>query len=218
MRPDAIPVRPVGSRAVVPAAGLGALFGKNAVLGPSANVEVVRRGEVAARAPVEAGPALALHLDTLGLDAVGGSLDGLSLRGPVGSLAVEARPVRSRLVLPDALRRAWGLEAPAALDLGGLAVSVPVEGGPDLGLEAERALWLAAGRPATARWLPGLALAPPSAPDAEPGVVAVEARVVTETDVRQARLKRRRIRLRPGQIVTPAARALAHEWGVFAKE
>ena len=46
-------------------------------------------------------------------------------------------------------------------------------------------------------------------------MVVIERRVVTETDVRQARLKHRRIRLTPGQIVTPAAQTLGREAGIF---
>ena len=213
MRPDALPVRPLGSRAELPPAALAALFGAGATLRPSATVEVVRLGGVVARVPVAAGPALALALDAT--DDV--PLDGLRLRGPVGAMAVGApAAVRSRLVLPDGLRRAWGVPDVAAVALGRVAVSVPVESGPEAAVEVDRALWLGAGRPDAARWLPGLDLATRGEePEAEAREVVVDRRVVTETDVRQARLKRKRIRLGPGQIVTPAARSLAREWDVF---
>ena len=213
MRPDALPVRPAASRAALPPAALAAAFGKNATLRPSATVEVVRLGEVTGRVAVAAGDALALHLDAV--DDVR-PLDGLTLRGPVGAVGpVEAVPVRSRLVLPDGLRRAWGVGERAVVEVSGVAASLTVEAGPEAAVVLERALWLGAGRPETARWLAGVDLAPPEAPDADDRVLVIDRRVVTETDVRQARLKRRRIRLTPGQVVTPAAQSLGRESGVF---
>ncbi|WP_143537288.1 hypothetical protein [Rubrivirga sp. SAORIC476] len=212
MRPDALPVRPLASRAVLPPDAVAALFGPGATLRPSATAEVVRLGEAVGRVAVETGAALALWVDAT--DAIAGAA---SLRGPVGAIGpVTAKSVRSRLVLPDGLRRAWGIGDVATVGLGPLAVGLPVETGPEVRIEAERALWLAADRPETARWMPGVNLAPaPSEPDAEAGVVVIERRVVTETDVRQARLKHRRIRLTPGQIVTPAAQTLGREAGIF---
>jgi hypothetical protein len=195
MRADALPVRPLGSLATLPPGPLAEVFGAGARLRPSATVEVVRLGDVAGRVAAAAGDALRLRVDALA------EVEGpVTLRGPAGAVSVEAEPARSRLVLPDGLRRAWGVGESAVLGLGAVALAVPVESGPDVAAEVERALWLGAGRPETARWLPGADL---------------ERRVITETDVRQARLKRRRIRLTPGQIVTPAARTLGREAGVF---
>ena len=212
MRPDALPVRPLASRAVLPPDAVAVLFGPGATLRPSATAEVVRLGAAVGRVAVETGAALALWVDAT--DAIAGAA---SLRGPVGAIGpVTAKSVRSRLALPDGLRRAWGIGDVATVGLGPLAVGLPVETGPEVRVEAERALWLAADRPETARWLPGVDLAPPAPDaDAEAGVVVIERRVVTETDVRQARLKHRRIRLTPGQIVTPAAQTLGREAGIF---
>jgi len=209
MRADALPVRPLGSLATLPPGPLAEVFGAGARLRPSATVEVVRLGDVAGRVPAAAGDALRLRVDALA------EVEGpVTLRGPAGAVSVEAEPARSRLVLPDGLRRAWGVGESAVLGLGAVALAVPVESGPDVAAEVERALWLGAGRPETARWLPGADLAPP-APEPADGPLVIERRVITETDVRQARLKRRRIRLTPGQIVTPAARTLGREAGVF---
>lgn len=210
MRADALPVRPLGSLAVLPPGPLAALFGAGATLRPSATVEVVRTGDVVGRVHVTAGDRLALRVDAT--DAITGTVH---LRGSAGAVAVDAEPVRSRLVLPDGLRRAWGVGETAVVALGPVALAVPAESGPDAGVEVDRALWLGAGRPDTARWTPGLDLAPP-APPADDGPIVIERRVVTETDVRQARLKHRRIRLTPGQIVTPAARSLARETDLFS--
>ncbi|PAP78483.1 hypothetical protein [Rubrivirga marina] len=209
MRADALPVRPLGSLATLPPDSLAELFGAGARLRPSATVEVVRLGEVVGRVPVAAGDALRLRVDAA--TEVSGPVH---LRGPAGALAVDAEAVRSRLVLPDGLRRAWGVGETAVLGLGPVALAVPVASGPDAVVEIERTLWLGAGRPETARWLSGVDLAPP-APEPADGPLVIERRVVTETDVRQARLKHRRIRLTPGQIVTPAAQTLAREAGVF---
>ena len=104
MRPDALPVRPLASRAVLPPDAVAALFGRGATLRPSATVEVVRLGEAVGRVAVETGAALALWVDAT--DAIAGAV---SLRGPVGAIgSVTALAIRSRLVLPDGPRRAWG--------------------------------------------------------------------------------------------------------------
>ncbi|WP_412060910.1 hypothetical protein [Rubrivirga sp. IMCC45206] len=220
MRPDALPVRALGSRATMPPKALAALFGERATLAPSATVEVVRTGHVVARVAVSAGAALALVLDATDADSL--SLGGaVVLRGPVGASGpVTPGPVCSRLVLPGGLRRAWNVPADrAAVALGPLAAMVAVADGPDAAVEVDRALWLAAGRPETARWLPGLTLDTPDADDARTdatGPLTIDRRVITETDVRQARLAHRQIRVAEGQIVTPAAASLAREAGVFA--
>ena len=212
MRADALPVRPLGSLATLPPGPLAELFGTSATLRPSATVEVVRLGEVVARVPVAPGDRLALRIDAT--VEVSGSVH---LRGPSGAVAVEAEPARSRLVLPDGLRRSWGVGDVAVIGIGAVALAAPVEAGPEAAVEVERALWLGAGRPETGRWLPGVDLAPP-APPTDDGPLVVDRRVVTETDVRQARLKHRQIRLTPGQIVTPAARSLAREARVFVDD
>ena len=197
---------------------LEAAFGAGARLRPSATAEVVQRGAVVARVPVEAGDRTRLVLDaTAGLE---GALEGggLALQGPAGAVpGLEAERVRSRLVVPGGLRRAWGVGERATLALGAVAAAVDVEDGPALEAVLERALWLGAGRPETARWLPGLVLevAEPDADLEAERVGRIERRVVTENDVRQARRKRQTIRVRPGQIVTPAARSLGAEWGVL---
>ncbi|HEX8298311.1 MAG TPA: hypothetical protein VF594_04055 [Rubricoccaceae bacterium] len=210
-RPDALAVRPLGSHAVVPPDAALALFG--APLRGAEHADVVRLGRVVARVPVETGATLRL---VLGAD-VDTPADGLRLAGPVGAASVaEVSPVRSHLVLPAGLSRAWGVGAVAVVSLGSVAVRVPVEAGLDTGLSVDRALWLSAGRPATARWLPQTDWAeetPEGVPDT--GALIVPRRVVTETDVRQARTRHRTIRLTTGQIVTPAAATLAREWNVF---
>ena len=194
------------------AAEAEALYGPKARLSASARVEVVRLGELVARVPVAVGVRRALVLDRL----AGGAGETVSLRGPNGAIGpCAAEEVPSRLMLPDGLRRAWGVGERAVVDLGGVAVSVPVERGTETVVEIERALWLGAGQPETARWLGSVDLAPPSPADPDAGPLTLDRRVVTETDVRQARLNRRRIALRPGQIVTPSARSLGREWGVF---
>lgn len=214
VRPDALPVRPLASRAVLPPPAVAALFGAGATLRPSARVDLVRLGAVVGTVAVEAGPALALRLDALDAEAGG---DGLRLQGPVGAVAAPTpTPVTPRLVLPDGLRRAWGIPDETTFALGSLALAVTVASGPEAAVEVDRALWIVAGRPDVARWLPTVDLAPPEAPpEAGPRVETVDRRVITETDVRQARLRRTRIRVGPGQIVTPAALSLGHELGVF---
>lgn len=216
IRPDAIPVRPLGSQAVLPPEAVPALFGEGAKLRAGARVDVVLLGKPLVSVPVEAGAALALRLDAIDAEAVERA-DGLWLRGPVGALpAPPPASVAPRLVLPDGLRRAWGVPDVATLGLSRVAITASVTPGTEAAAVVDRALWLAAGRPETARWLPGLDLAVPDAlPDRDERVVTVARRVVTETDVRQARLHHKRIRLGDGQIVTPAAQTLGREWNVF---
>ena len=220
MRPDVsssrlsggIPVRPLASRAVLPPDAIATLFGEKAALRETACVSLVQKGREIGQIAVVPGVALAVGLDQS--DVAEGPV---KLQGPVGVVGpVEATCVSSRLVLPDGLRRAWGVGECATLGLGAVAASVTVASGPEAVAEIERALWLGAGRPETARWLPGVDWAPTAEPQApDNGALVIARRVITETDVRQARTKRRRIRLGPGQIVTPAARSLADEWDVF---
>ena len=69
---------------------------------------------------------------------------------------------------------------------------------------------------ATARWLPNVEW--PSFDDAatEPNEQPTASRkLITENDVRRARMLRQRIRVETGQIITPAARSLGEEFGVF---
>ena len=211
MRPDAIPVRPLASHVTLPPDTVTALFGKTATLRSNARVALVRGGREVARVAVQAGADLAILLDQT--DAVDGAV---RIQGPTGATApTTPTSVRSRLVLPDGLRRAWGMGDRATLALGPLALAVDVAKGADVIAEVERAVWLGAGRPETARWLPGFELASEPEAEIDDGTVRIDRRVVTETDVRQARTAHRRIRLTPGQIVTPAARSLAREWNVF---
>lgn len=215
-RPDALAVRPVASHAVLPPNAAAALFGTP--LRGTERVEVVRLGGVVATVPVASGPVLRLVLDA----SVEAKASGLRLRGPVGVIdAPVPEAVAAHLVLPGGTARAWGVGASAVVALGPVAVVATVETGA-AGTEAavciDRALWAAAGRPETARWLPQaewLAETPAEADGSTETALVVPRRVVTETDVRQARLARRRIRVAPGQIVTPAALSLAREWGVF---
>ena len=172
MRADALPVRPLGSLAVLPPGSLAELFGAGATLRPSATVELVRTGDVVGRVPATAGDRLALRIDAT--DAISGRV---YLRGPAGAVAVEAEAVRSRLVLPDGLRRAWGVGDDAVVAFGPVALAVPVESGPDAAVEVDRALWLGASHPQTARWMPGVDLAPPAPPSAD-GPIVIERGVV----------------------------------------
>ena len=218
IRPDAIPVRPALSHAALAPPLVAALFGEGYALRGTERVDVVRLGRVLVRVPASAAGGTALVLDAVDAAPVERT-DGLRLQGPAGAAsAPEPQGAGSRLVLPDGLRRAWNVGDRATLGLGPLALAVAVETGAEAAAHVERAAWLAAGRPETARWLPDVPLDAPaeraaSGPDA--GVQRVPRRVVTETDVRQARLRHRTIRVEPGQVVTPAALSLGREWGVF---
>lgn len=213
-----LPIEVGRSRALLGPHELGALFGAGYRLRGAEHVHLPGGVRVAV-APAEA-PRLVLG----GLDRSRlGSLEGLYLRGPAGSLpAPEPERVRRALILPKGLLRAWGLAPGEAVTLqaGALAFGgVRVEEGEAARVVLDEADALAADLApgATARWRPDLALESPEAPAPEPEDFPA-GRVVTETDIRQARLRGERIRLRPGQILTPAARTLGRELGILAQE
>lgn len=212
MRPDAIPVRPLASRAILSPADARVLFGTDTLSGRE-TAEVIRLGTLLATIPVTPGVETRIIADSL-LETPGS----LRLSGPLGAVPVPISWVRTRLLVPSALRRAWGLDVSASVVMGAVGLTVDVEDG-ELTLEVDRALWIGAGQPQTARWIAGLVL-PGTVPETDApkddGTVEILRRVVTETDVRQAVLRRKQIRLREGQIVTPAAQAMAREQGVFA--
>lgn len=219
MAPDAIPVRPRASVATLPPEAIQALFGASTTLRSSTQVALVRLGEVRAYVAVRPGAALTLEVDALDASSLG-SASGLRLQGPVGAFeAPTPQAVQSVLRIPKGLKAAWRMGDTATIGLGPLATQVAVETGDALALHAEQALWLAAGSPATARWLPQTtwALEPDPEPVSDPRIATIARRVVTETDVRQARLRHQRIQLAPGQIVTPSARSLAREWNLFTE-
>ena len=217
MAPDAIPVHALASVATLPPEAVRQLFGAGAALRGTERMALVYLGQARAHVAVRAASTLSIHLDALDASSIHAA-SGLRLQGPVGVLDAPApQPVRSMLTVPEGLKAAWRMGDEATVGLGSLAVRVPVETGSPLALGVERALWLGAGSPETARWLPqtSWATTPEPEPPPDPRIAVIGGRVVTETDVRQARLKRQRIRLSDGQIVTPAARSLAREWDVF---
>ncbi|MEM1056063.1 MAG: hypothetical protein AAGI52_11090 [Bacteroidota bacterium] len=209
MRPDSIPIRPLASHATLSSSDAHQLFGTESLKGRE-QVQVLRLGTEVGRVAVRVGEETHVVADSL--LAITGHV---RLSGPLSAVSAPVSRVRSRLLAPSALRRAWGLADSASVVFGPVAVAVPVVEG-DLALEIDRALWLGAGQPETARWVAGLALPPPQRDEADDRPREILRRVITETDVRQAILHRTQLRLRPGQIVTPAAQSLAREHGVFA--
>jgi hypothetical protein len=225
IRPDAIPVSVVGSRAVLAAEQVAVLFGKGHRLRGTERVQLMRAGEALCTLAVETGPAFRLVLDALDCDASGTEASLLRLKGPAG--ASPAPPVEKTatvLAVPTVLQGPWGLRAghSVAIQLGKLVLlGVPVEAGQSARLSVDRATMLAAGADVktTVRLLRDLAIPALEAATATSptGPLRVERRLITENDVRQARLKHRKISVAPGQIVTPAALSLGRELGVFEK-
>lgn len=210
IRPDAIPLLASASRAILPPATVEALFGRGYRWRGTERVRLGGGPTIPARRGDE--PALLLdRLDATGLDG------SLRLVGPRGSIeAPRPRPVPRELVLPAALRRAWGLEVrqQVAVEVGAIIVTgVGVVDGDPAGVRLDRVDLLAAGtgEDATARLRRDVAAPAGSAEEESPPL----ARLITENDVRQARLHGRRIVVRPGQILTPAARSLGRELGVL---
>ena len=218
MRADAIPLRLVRSRAVLLPEAAARLFGSGYTLHGTERLELIRLGKPIAMIEVETGEPSALVLDAIDRAAVG--TDRMHLRGPKGVIA--APPVcriAATLVLPDGVRVAWNLSSTTTtVALGGLAVQAEVQAGTPLCLHIDRALALAAGvdETAQARWLPSVAWQmTPTASMANEPEPATTRRLITENDVRQARLHHKRLHIGPDQLVTPAARSLGRELGVF---
>ena len=218
-----IPIRPADSRAVLPPEAVAALFGAGHRLRGTERVEVVALGKQVTAVEVHPGPTLRLVLDAADRHAAPPDAP-LRLVGPKGVLLLDppAEALPSRLVLPPGLLTAWGL-APGrrvAVAVGrAVLTDVPVEAGEAVALHADRAVLLAGEvtESHAARWLPDFEAptsSPPS-PGAPPSEPATPPRVITENDVRQARKRREKLRVGPGQIVTPAARALGRELGVL---
>lgn len=220
IQPDAIPVRLAASRAMLAPDGVRTLFGSGYRLRGSESVLVVRGGRREVRISVAAGPTPLLVLDALDRDALG---EGPPLRlvGPAGSVAAPPpTPVTRALGLPDGLLQAWGLKTgqTVTVQAGPVAFGdVVVERG-DGHVRLDRADALAARlrAGATVRWRPQLTLdVPKPQPSAESTNVRATGRLITENDVRQARLKGQRIVVGPGHLITPAARSLGRELGVL---
>lgn len=218
IRPDAIPIVEACSSAALADDAVRALFGSGYRLRGSERVRVVATGRAEVWVPVSPAAASRMSLDALDRDALGAGP--LRLSGPAGSHpAPTAELVRRHLALPAALRRLWGLEEGSTVVLiaGSVAFSVEVSDGSPPGAHLDRVDRLAAGigSEATATLRRDLVLAPP--PVAEPAASGLRptGRLITENDIRQARLKGQRIALRAGQIITPAARSLGRELGVL---
>jgi hypothetical protein len=222
IQPDALPLRIAGSHAALSPDDVRVLFGAGYALRGSEHVFVTRtsRGEV--RVPVTTGAERRLVLDALDQSALGGGAP-LRLRGPAGSIDAPApTPVRRALRLPAALVKAWGLKTGQAVTIQAGAVAfgdVMVEEG-EGHVRLGRADALAAGlRDAdTVRWNRDVALTTPSSPPEEAArAIRTTGRLITENDVRQARLRGQQIVVRPDHIVTPAAHSLGRELGILRR-
>lgn len=210
IRPDAIPLIEAASRVTLPPASVEALFGKGYRLRGGERVKL--GSEVSLQ--VHAGNKALVVLDRMDRSATG--TGPLRLIGPRGVLDVPpAGLLTRRLVLPAGVRRAWRLEPaqPVALAADSLIwTNVVVAEGPAAGAVLDRVDLLAAGLN------PGdFVVLRRDVPASEPAGEATPPpkRLITENDVRQARLHGKRIAVQPGQIITPAARSLGKELGVL---
>jgi hypothetical protein len=214
IRPDAIPLLDGASRATLTPAAIETLFGKGYRLRGGERVKLAA-GELSIQ--IASGAVLSVVLDRLDADVAGSGT--LTLAGPRGTVGAPPAGLLVRaLVLPAGLRRAWRLEAGqrVALTAGDvLWTSVAVREGEAAGAVLDRADRLAAGlsKDATVALRRDIAAHDPNPTTA--GTSDASGGLITENDVRQARLHGRRIAVRPGQIVTPAARSLGKELGVL---
>ena len=221
IQPDAIPVCIARSLFSASASAVTQLFGKGYSLRGSERVIVSHVGTREVAIPVALSPSPHLVLDALDRHLLG---DGppLRLRGPQGTVpAPPSQPVRRALALPSGLLRAWGLAPDQVITIQAGTVAfgdVVVEEGPGhVRLDRADALAARLSDGATVRWNRDLVLTPTVLPptEAETSKIRMTGRLVTENDVRQARLRGQHIVLRPDQIITPAARSLGRELDVL---
>lgn len=210
IQPDAIPVVPLKSTATLTERDAQTLFGDTP--GKNANVQIVGSGNMLATIPAARGETTQVTWSRLEHPE---RSTGLRLVGPVGSCPLKNSSfIENRLVAPSRLAQAWNLPEQATLIIGEIALSVPVTDGDSVCCEVDEALHRAAERPEHARWVPGLTLSSASEKNRSEDTNTPH-RIITENDIRQARLRRRKIAVRPEQVVTPAARALGNEWNIF---
>jgi hypothetical protein len=204
------------SRVTLSPEAVVALFGKGYRWRGSEHVRLVgsERGDVSILAI--AGARLVLEVDRLDRSVLGGG-EG-RLIGPRGSIAAPpADRIERLLVLPQSLLRAWRLEIDqrVVLQVGSVIFAdVTVAEGQLTGAALDRTDLLAAGvvTGATARIRRDVeADEAVTAPDAR----VIPGRLITENDVRQARLRGRRVLVQTGQKITPAALSLGKELGVL---
>lgn len=227
MAPDAIPIQPVRSYAALTGEMIEVLFGEGYRLRGTEQVEVLQHGKLKVMADVVPGEAPALYLEAAGRSDLGKSNPGkedLRLRGPKGFLpAPSPQPITAMLELPAGLMAAWNLSEGqrTTTAVGDVALRATVALGEAVCLRVDRSLVFAGGldETGTARWIPDVVWADAGDASATPSEQpAPTKRLITENDVRRARMLRKRIRVQDGQIVTPAARTLAEELGVFEEE
>ena len=137
--------------------------------------------------------------------------------GPKGKLRnVPVHVLPRTLTLPRSLHRTWGLSADSsvAVQVGSIILTdVVVQDGQSAGLHIDRTDLASSGvdLQASAILRRDLKAANPQA-SAEAGIPR---KLITENDIRQARLKGKKITVQPGQLITPAARSLGKELGVL---
>lgn len=215
MQPDAIPIEPIGSYAILTGEAIEALFGEGHQLRGTERVELVQRGKGVGIANVRLGETIALFLS--GGDRLNVEQQDLRLRGPKGLFpAPDPQPIPAVLVLPDGLMGAWSLSESqqTTVVLGTVATRVTVARGTAACVRVDRSLVFAGGdADLAARWMPDVKWDNDAMESSEPDTSSK--RLITENDVRRARMLRQRIRVQSGQLITPAARALADDLGVL---
>ena len=219
MQPDSIPIQPLRSYTTLTDEMIRVLFGEGYRLRGTERVEILQRGTLMGMADVVSDEAPALLLDAAARSNL--SKENLRLRGPKGHLpAPSPQPISAVLELPAGLMTAWNLSEGkrTTTAVGDVAVRATVALGDAVCLRIDRSFVFAGGldETATARWIPDVVWEDATDASATPSEQPVATkRLITENDVRRARMLRKRIRVQEGQIVTPAARALAEELGVF---
>lgn len=218
MNPKAIPISPADSHAVLNREAFESLFGIEHKRTGSEKVEVVQTGTRRSVVDAILGDVNTLLLS--GADLLKMNGQHCVLRGSRGHLKLQKiEPIPSILYIPKLLMDAWKLadDHIQTFALNEIAIQAAVAASDSLELTVDRSLVASAGFPETAAWLPQISwkASAPSNPTSPTPDNGLSKRVITENDVRKARMTRGIIEVSDKHIVTPAARVLGEELGIF---
>ncbi len=215
-RPDSIPLHLLQEYAVVPPKALGTLFGSSYRFRGTERLEIYQAGRVRGIVAIQQGETPALFLDPRTFRSLHTELP-VRLKGPAGAISIANIGLLPRhLRLPPAIQKAWDIpsESYVTIQVGEVHFThVPVLSGNTLRFELCETDALAA-----RYWEHGtgqLLRISEDRPSSSASFSPPPKRLITETDIRRARMEHRTIRLQPGQLITPSARMLGRELGVL---
>ena len=212
--PLQIPIHIRQSEAILTPETIRKLFGASCLLTGTEKVRLLSRGASPLSIRCRTGEQNQLWVDAHLL----GQLDASAvyLQGPEGTTGpLSPTRIPRRLHIPKALLKAWKLTPYHSLSIQAgsiILTQVKIHISDSLFLEIDPTDAAAADFPTYGRLIP----APQATAESHNSPAPSDyPRLITENDVRKARMRRQKIRLRKGQLITPSARMLAQEWGLL---